>query len=221
MKALPNVLADVRKDYLDLLGVSKDACDEARVVIITGDNASGKSFLRRLISYIIKRDHEIESIHLSQEGRATQGFQRAMIYGGEDQDSTGYITLGTFLNGFTTSRSRDTDHILIWDEPEIGLGEEAQPGAAQFIVEQLKDWPNNLRGLVVMTHSRIFVSALKDLDGAKYVHLGGQYKTADEWLNRRIVPVAPDKVREAGLEKWRSFNSLFDKIKKEKVSSND
>lgn len=215
-KMIPNVLHDIRDDYLDMIGLDRHDCDDAKVLVVTGENAAGKSFLRRIFSHFIRENHKVEVMHLSQEGRAREGIERAFLYGAESEESTGNITAGTFTTGFRTSRGRDNDHILLWDEPEIGLAEEAQLGAAQFMVKQLADMPPKLRGLIVMTHSRHFVSTLMQVEGAKFVNLGHQYKTADEWLNRPIVPVDPETVRKRGHENMLKICAVMDKAKKEK-----
>lgn len=206
---IPNVLHDIRDDYLSTIGIDRHACDDARVLIVTGDNATGKSFLRRIFTYFIKANHKIQSIHLSQESRAAGGIERAFLYGDERDESTGCITVGTFMTGLRTSRARDIDHILLWDEPEIGLGEEVQLGAAIYLADQLKDWPPKLRGLIVMTHSRHFVSTLMKIEGSKFINLGNQYKTPDEWINRTIVPVSPEVVRQRGLDTFHKFSAVM------------
>ena len=214
---IPNILIEVHPDFLKALGIKKDAYTEsARILVITGDNASGKSFLRRIFHHFFKAIHKLETIHLSQEARATGGIERAFVYGDEGDHSTGYITAGTFVTGFRTSRGREGEHVLIWDEPEIGLGEEAQIGAGEFFVKELSDWPKNLRGLIVMTHSRHIVSALMGVDGSQFINVGGKYATADEWLNRKLVPIPPSVVKDKGLEKWRQLSDAFAKVKAKK-----
>lgn len=205
---IPNVLEDVRPEWLEALGIPKDCCKGARVLVVTGDNAAGKSLFRRLLTVFLGK-RKVEVIHLSQQGRATAGFQRAMIYGSEDDEATGAISAHTLLTGFKTSRARDKDHVLIYDEPEIGMSEEVQLGAGYFIVQQLADFPPKLRGLVIMTHSRHIVSAAMRCDGAKFVNLGGKYKTAEEWLNRPLRPVNIEDVKKAGHENWQKFSKLL------------
>jgi predicted ATPase len=206
---IPNVLKDIRPDLLFALGLEPSDFGDSKLIVVTGDNATGKSMLRRIYSTFLKKNHKIETIHLSQQARATGGVERAFVYGDETSESTGYITIGTFITGFRTSRGRENEHILLWDEPEIGLGEEAQLGAVNYIIDQLKDWPSKLRGVVVMTHSRIFVRALKDVEGCRFVNLHGKFKTADEWLDRKIVPADLEEVRTRGIETWRKVSAIL------------
>jgi predicted ATPase len=214
MHDIPPVLHDVRDSFLDVLKIGRDAFDGARLAVVTGENAAGKSFLRRIIAYFAK-EHKVEVMHLSQEGRTEAGIHRAFIYGDEGDRSTGDITCRTFITGFKSSRGRENDHTLIWDEPEIGLGEEAQAGAAQYMVEQLADWPKKLRGLVVMTHSRIFVETLMRVEGARFVNVGGKYATADQWLSRKVVPQTPEYVQQTAHNNFRAFLDLMNKSEKE------
>lgn len=208
---LPNVLQDVRNEWLEALAISKDCLDQASVVVVTGENAAGKSLFRRLLTaHLNKRD--IQVIHLSQQGRATSGVVRAMVYGSEEDEATGAISCHTLLTGFTTSRGREKDHVLIYDEPEIGMSEEAQMGAGEFIVNELVgNWPQKLLGYVVMTHSRHIAGQLMKINGAKFVNIGGKYKTAEEWINRSLVPIPPAMVKEAGRANWAKFSKLMKK----------
>ena len=82
-------------------------------------------------------------------------------------------------------------------------------GAAQFLRDQLADMPPNLIGIVVMTHSRHFVSILKDVPRSQFINLGGEYATADDWLSRTIKPIPPQKLMDAGLKKRRAAAKLL------------
>ncbi|MFM9816075.1 hypothetical protein ACKI16_47315, partial [Streptomyces scabiei] len=83
-----------------------------------------------------------------------------------------------------------------------------------FLIEELKNWPEHLKGVVIMTHSRIFVERLVSA-GASYVHLGGKYKTAQNWLNRDVRANADDikieEFRTEALEKFRRISKMIEK----------
>jgi type II secretory pathway predicted ATPase ExeA len=207
MKYLPDNLFELNDDFAKELGVSADVRSEAPVLVITGKNASGKSFLRRFMCMKLKQA-KIEAMHLSQQGRSTEGVMRCFVYGSEDDESTGAISAKTFKTGMSTSRSRTTAHAIIWDEPEIGMGEELQVGSADWLFEQLADWPKHLRGIILLTHSRIFVKRAMEFSGAKWVNLDG-YKTPEDWFNRKIVPVNPEEFSALAVEKWRRLCKML------------
>jgi hypothetical protein len=93
-----------------------------KVCVITGPNVSGKSLLRKIIN-VHHRENKVEFIHLSQAGRCESGIMKSMIYGNEQDDSTGYNTLKTMLTAIKTGISRENSFTLFFDEPEIGCSE--------------------------------------------------------------------------------------------------
>jgi hypothetical protein len=190
------------------MGLVEPWGNDVFVACITGSNASGKSLLRRVIRYSLKQS-SIEVIHLSQEGRATGGIARAFLYGAEDWESTGSITCNSLIGAFRTSRAKTKPHIILFDEPEIGLSEEAELGAAQFVRAELQDVPPHLSGVVLMTHSRHFVSVLRDVQGFKFLNLGDRL-SVDEWVNRKIVPISPEEVREKSTLNFRRFTAILE-----------
>jgi predicted ATPase len=207
MNKLPKDLLDLNEEFAKELGVRKNTGTATPVLVITGKNASGKSFLRRFISLRLKQD-KIEAIHLSQQGRSQEGVMRCFVYGDEQYESTGAISAKTFLGGISTSRNRDHEHAIIWDEPEIGMSEELQVGSANWLFEKLADWPKNLRGIVLLTHSRIFVKRAMEVPGAKWVNLDG-YKIPEAWFNRDIVPMDPEKFHETAMNKFRRLSKML------------
>src|SRR5579883_864579 len=94
-----NSIENFFKDILDLrFFTMKDAirCSyepgESKLVVVTGENATGKSFLRRVIHSALQQN-EIELIALSMELRTRVGdIRKAFIYGDEGNSSTGQIS---------------------------------------------------------------------------------------------------------------------------------
>ena len=212
---LPNDLTSRMNPFFKKeLGVPLKFNTATPVLVVTGKNAAGKSFLRRWLCHILKED-KIEAIHLSQQGRASEGFVRAFVYGDESDHSTGAISAHTFIAGMTTSRGRTTDHVIIWDEPEIGMGEELQIGTVDWLFTQLVDWPIHLNGIILLTHSRHFVERAMMFPGAKFLSLDG-YKTKQEWLERRLIPMNPVKMHDESFQKWRRLNAMIESNRKGK-----
>ena len=95
-----------------------------KLVVAVGDNASGKSFFRRLVSETCRNSTpKIECIHLSMEGRHSSGPMGAFIYGDENWESTGENSANTVLTAVRTSKNRTTPHVIFWDEPDLGLSD--------------------------------------------------------------------------------------------------
>jgi hypothetical protein len=192
--------------------VPSEGTDSSNMALVIGPNAAGKSLLRRLVQGMCKRA-KVECMHLSMEGRTAghMGPMRGMVYGGEDEDSTGVNSLGTILGGIRSSKGRGNPHIIFWDEPDVGLSDEAAAGAALEIVDYLKEPDPMLVGVFVVTHRRAMLEYLaqaKPLVG----FLGPKDAAPSSlkaWVERPIVPIKPEAVKEEGLQRWRAVNSFL------------
>lgn len=177
------------------------------LVVVTGDNASGKSFIRRLVQ-LACRDKDIECIHLSQQGRCASGIPRLFIYGAEEEESTGYNTVNMLLTSFTTSKSRDSKHILVYDEPDIGLSDEYAAGAGIRLRKFIEKKPKYLKGIVIMSHNKHLLKELLPLN-PNHLNLTDD-KTLVEVVNRKIIPnKSLEELKKEGLETWRKINKIL------------
>ncbi|MDD5651695.1 MAG: hypothetical protein PHF86_14970 [Candidatus Nanoarchaeia archaeon] len=150
------------------------------IVVVTGENATGKSFIRRLY-YTILKQMKLEVIHLSQQGRSSSGIPAAMIYGDESYNSTGYLTALTVVNGIKNCQKREHEHYIIWDEPDIGLSEKYSGAVGVKIREFVENIPALTKGVVVISHSKPLIRQLLPLNPS-HLRVGGcsDLKT---WLN--------------------------------------
>lgn len=219
---IPSIYSYIREDLWVAFGIEKKMLHPCRLMIVVGDNCSGKSLFRRVFTvamkiYGKKRGHDIEVMALSQELRSSEGMVKAFVYGSENWESTGAISAWNLCQGFSTSAGRDNPHVLLWDEPEIGLSEESQMGVGAFLLEQmvhLERYPN-LLGLVLMTHSSYVVRALKELPDTCFLHIG-KGGTVDEWLNRERKANDVVKIHELGSERFRHFQKVLTSSKAKK-----
>lgn len=177
---------------------------QSNVAVITGDNACGKSFVRKLIQCLC-HDKKIECIHLSQQGRATGGIVRAMVYGSEDDESTGYISSKCVQTSIKTSQSRTTPHCIFYDEPEIGLSDNNSAAMGLLLKDFFQNPPENLKYVFVATHSKTLVRYLEG--NHWHLRLGGCPNLQD-WLNGPIVPGNLEQLHQIGIEKWRRIEQL-------------
>jgi len=183
-----------------------------RVMLVTGANCSGKSLLRRII-HVRMQDKDCRVWQFSHQLRAHSPFGRVFL-GNEDEESTGWITVKNILKVVRhVEEGLDKRHFFIWDEPEIGLSEESQLGLAQRLGTVFNRQRKNLVGVVFLTHSRIFVQALKDIRSLQWISLDG-YETPDAWLGREITSADPDVLKETGIQRWRAINKVLDAMKK-------
>jgi hypothetical protein len=203
-------------DYFTGTNPAVDVCwakgpKGSKLVLAVGENASGKSFYRRVIqSWCQHRSKEgIECIDLSMERRSVSSVTRAFIYGGDEgRDSTGRLTVSSILGAIHTSQGREKPHILIWDEPDLGLSEAGSLGAAQEINEFMQDPPKRLVMAVVVSHSRTMLRGLREIPH-HFLHFGKESHTLDSWLQRPVQPRRLDEIREANLARYKAIQVIL------------
>lgn len=179
---------------------------DSKLVLVTGENATGKSFLRRVIAVAL-REHEIESIALSMQFRTAGGIERCFVYGDENNSATGSLSANSVVGAITTSRGRDTKHAIVWDEPDVGLSDNYAAGAAEEILEFANDPPKNLLFAMVTTHRR---AMLERLAVGKPHHLRlGDEKTLKEVLAAKIEPTRLSDLRDRNLRLFRAIHKEF------------
>lgn len=170
-----------------------------KLCLIIGPNASGKSLLRKLIHnfYI---DHEIGLITLSQSARCQSGIERAVIYGSEADDSTGYNSVNALCGVSRTVHKREKPVGILIDEPEIGCSEETQAAIGCYIRDYIVP-ANNLHSLYIITHSRHVVKMLLPLNPS-WCSMEVD-TTLESWLDREIIPTNLETMKEKSQERWR------------------
>lgn len=180
---------------------------KSSLVVVTGDCASGKSFIRRLVQ-IACRKKNTECIHLSQQGKCSSGIPRLFIYGSENEESTGYNTVNTLLTSFNTSKNRTVSHVLVYDEPDIGLSDEYAAGVGIRLREFIEKKPEHLKGIVIMSHSRYLLKELLPLN-PNHLNLTDN-KTLKEITDREITPnMDLEGLRKRGLETQKKINKIL------------
>lgn len=173
---------------------------EGKLVVITGENATGKSLVRRIVQ-VAGHDNKVEVIHLSQEGRTSPGIQRAFVYGSEDWESTGYISAHGVKGAIRTSRSRENQHILFLDEPDSGLSDGYAAGIGLQLLEFIQNPPDKLFALFVVSHSKPLI---QQLIPAKPWHLRlGEFLDLASFITSPVIPRDPELLYKEGHERFR------------------
>jgi hypothetical protein len=170
-------------------GVSPIQCHHtpkpSRLLVAIGPNASGKSFFRRVLTRVA-HDNGVEPIPLSLEGRSTSGFQRLMVYGTEGDQSTGRNSCTTIETAIRTSQGRTTSqqHMVFFDEPDIGLSEEWSASVGVALRGWLQAPPDPLVFACVVTHSQALLEQLEPLDPGILSFGPTPYRTLQDWYGR-------------------------------------
>ena len=184
-----------------------------KLCIITGINGSGKSLLRKVI-HANYSNRNIFLMHLSQEGRCRSEIFRSMIYGNEEDDSTGYNSVRIFRKSLEQTRTKTETSGLLIDEPEIGCGEEVQLAMGMHLASSMEGLISNVHvhGVYVVTHSRLFVQPLMHLNPS-WIRLGDDMTLAN-WMNRSVQPASLEEVEERCRKGYHVVKEILDKLKK-------
>ncbi len=191
------------------------------LVVMVGDNASGKSFARRCVQAVSHKD-SIESIHISMERRAgadVTGGIRGFIYGTEAGKSTGENSVGTVLGGIRTCQGRESPHVMFWDEPDIGLSDSWAAGVGVAIRKFVETPPRHTVAVFVVTHSKALVEQLVDFDPT-YVHFGdGEAPgTLKAWLKAPVVVRDIEQLAVQSRSRHVRIQKILDRAQKRKES---
>lgn len=162
---------------------------DRRLVVVAGENASGKSVFFRVLS-VKAHQAGVTPVTLSIRERAgagsgeMSGLRRVMVFGGEAEQSTGATSVQVIAKAFDANLDRPEGSMLGLDEPELGLSEGYTRALGAYIGSRAAAIPEVCSGVVVVTHSRALVAAALDAFGAQptSVRCGPGPATLDEWL---------------------------------------
>lgn len=206
---------------------------DSRVVVIAGANATGKSLTFRCLAGL---GHELEmpAITLSIRERTGGGtfemasMRRMMIYGDEQEQSTGATSMQVIARGFDNVIGRikkeEPAPLLMLDEPEIGLSEGYTRALGRYLAEKVQQLPEGAPGLVVVTHSRSMIEALSNAlpSPPSFIYMGQAAMSLDDWLitaeDRTVDELL--NLKNLGNEGRRNFTAWLDKREAELEEEN-
>ena len=184
------------------------------LAVLVGDNASGKSFARRIITLIANQE-KVEPMRVSMEDRSGGGIMNAFVYGAEQWESTGQISARTVEMGISSAQSREREHIIFWDEPDLGLSDDWAAGVGVAIRDFAMKPPKLTRGIFVVTHSKALVSQLLPAK-PHYVYFGDGKPPATlaQWVDRPVVPRDITTLGDISHKRFRRIQKILDRLKK-------
>lgn len=166
------------------------------VTILTGNNGSGKSLIRKQLPFAFQNLYELDDISktrgwilsTSMDARTSSNPE----WGGLSSIMNDTSWIATSQNTFHSINSMlkavetsDKCKYIVIDEYEIGCSEETIVALAEFINKKIQKLLEDKKiiGAMIITHSRLGIEHIK-FD--HFVNLEG--KTYEEWKNREIIP---------------------------------
>ena len=187
----------------------------SRLVMVTGENASGKSFFVRVMAAYCRfgADKE-EAILVDMTMRTEGGLARAFVFGDEGSQSTGNISLQSVVKGITTCKGREKNHYIFYDEPEIGLSEGYQMAMGAYFARFMEELPANTKGVVIATHSKYVVQPLVAYT-PHHIHCGPP-ATLEEWLTQTPKARSIDELLALNEDSWDTYRNLDEELRRGK-----
>lgn len=160
-----------------------------KITVLTGENATGKSLLRKLLwSSVEKQAGERIKIADSSMQRRTERHAEFSALGfllnDDPQDATSYSSIH-FIKGALKQSGR----FIVLDEPEVGMSENVRLGLAAWLDRMLPEAMERNRGVLVITHSKDIV---RNMRHDNFVNLQGL--SEQEWLSREPEPEDIDEL---------------------------
>ena len=158
---IPDVFSKIRKDILEELGLDGFKIGRRRLLLVTGSNATGKSFVRRLFEAFCPTRFKIHTYTMSFEHRSKSSMSDnpliGLLYGAEFCRATSANTVSALRNMLRSSAKSEKRHLVIIDEPEIGLSEETELAVGSILAREFGPgtWPENRVGAVVIEVERL------------------------------------------------------------------
>lgn len=186
---------------------------EGNLVVVTGENAGGKSFFRRLVQEMCSMD-KIEAINISMEGRRKVSYNPglAFVYGDESYRATGVLSSSTVSMGIKTMRERTTPNVMIWDEPDIGASDSTAASMGAAIANAFKDPPAHTMACIVITHRKALVEQLLPLK-PHFCFLGSKEPpaTITDWMQSPIQIRDLDQIQGDAHQRFLAIKKVLDK----------
>lgn len=201
------------EDHIEHLIDIREKIQLNEVTILTGDNATGKSLIRKTLWQHINELLGIEEqksfiSDISMERRT--GLHPEMGGGGVLLRDCGWTPTSMetyrFIKGIFQILNDDNKKIskrfIVLDEPEIGASKEVQKAFAKYInnfYEKIHD-NNKCYGLLVITHSD---EIIKNLKCDNFLNIQGL--TKEEYLNREVKDIDLEEVDKFSLDLFRGI----------------
>lgn len=148
------------------------------ITVLTGDNGTGKSLIRKLLWKQLEEElgFRVKVADTSMERRT--GLHSELGGGGVFCRDAEWVATSENSIRFMRSVLMADERFIVLDEPEIGLSESMQLSVAKFLNEKLPEVMKKNYGVLIITHSKIIIENLDCI--GKFVNI--QKLTKEDYL---------------------------------------
>ena len=191
----------MKKDYkeyaekaLDDIFTALEQIKAGEITVLTGENGTGKSLIRKVIGSEIARQLDCDRVNvaatsmdlrsgINEWGSAENAFVRDMEWLATSQNS---------LNNINGILRGPKNRYVVLDEPEIGMGLNLQASVGELLKLKLPEILKENLGVMVITHSKEIVRRLSGT--SNFVNIQGL--SEEEWLNQTPYAIDLDEFQE-------------------------
>ena len=213
---------EIKQDIIDNLinniCIVRDNIKLHTSTILVGENGTGKSVVRKQLGFVItkktkNKEAKVRSVSMeTRTGTDCCGMHLLADATWEPTSShTNYLIRSMFkscLEDKDYKNKKVIPYYFVIDEPEVGMSRESQLALSNYLKEMIPIINKKCYGILIITHSELIVNQLKDI--CEFMDLNNPNRTADEWINREIVPTDFEYMDAVGHE---LFNALLPKNK--------
>ena len=178
-----------------------------KIYVLTGENGSGKSLIRKAISEWLTKLNNGERVRIADISMERRTGLHSDL-GGMGvflRDSSDDATSLNSLRFIQQILNSVTDRFVVLDEPEIGMGLNMQMSIGNYLTKRLPEVLEKNKGILIITHSKELVKQLTSLN-VGFLNL--QNKDLQTWLTEE--PMLID------LEEWQEQQlALYRRIRKQ------
>lgn len=192
-----------------------DALDQIKtghVTILTGDNGTGKSLIRKVLCSSLRNQENDDTIKIADISMEKRTGLHAELGGGGVflRDVEWVATSDNSLSFLYSLLNSAKDRYLVLDEPELGMSQDLQKSIGIYLSKRIPETMKENRGMLIITHSREFVRSLS----VEHVFVNLQKKSEEEWLNESAKEIDLDDFR-------KKCDALFNLLRDHLKSSRD
>lgn len=192
-----------------------DALDQIKtghVTILTGDNGTGKSLIRKVLCSSLRNQENDDTIKIADISMEKRTGLHAGLGGGGVffRDVEWVATSDNSLSFLYSLLNSAKDRYLVLDEPELGMSQDLQKSIGIYLSKRIPETMKENRGMLIITHSREFVRSLS----VEHVFVNLQKKSEEEWLNESTKEIDLDDFR-------KKCDALFNLLRDHLKSSRD